>query len=254
MAAAEASSMVVPAKEQRKELFLQLDTNGNGGLSLAEIDRAAKEGLLGKALGVADGQQQFNRNVLMRAYRAADASQDGFIEPTEFNKLLRYVVFFQGMWERFDEIDTDGDHKLDQEEFAKGCATLGLELSAEAAAAEFAQCDSDGGGCVLFEEFCSWAAKQSVGPELQQELAREAEEGSRQGRCAEQLREYLLLHEQGDHTEGVVRAFKDAQYPPEDWLKELQAIEKEGIMPKFVRAPCLALLPLMAAVGRPPSG
>ena len=55
MAAAEASSMVVPAKEQRKELFLQLDTNGNGGLSLAEIDRAAKEGLLGKALGVADG-------------------------------------------------------------------------------------------------------------------------------------------------------------------------------------------------------
>ena len=155
MAAAEASSMVVPAKEQRKELFLQLDTNGNGGLSLAEIDRAAKEGLLGKALGVADGQQQFNRNVLMRAYRAADASQDGFIEPTEFNKLLRYVVFFQGMWERFDEIDTDGDHKLDQGEFAKGCATLGLELSAEEAAAEFAQCDSDGGGFVLFIEFCA---------------------------------------------------------------------------------------------------
>ncbi len=177
----------------------------------------------------------------MRAYRAADVSKDKFIERSEFVKLLKYLVYFNNQLHKFDEIDTDGDHRLTKEEFAAGCATLGLELSAEEAAAEFAQCDSDGGGCVLFEEFCSWAAKQSVGPELQQELAREAEEGSRQGRCAEQLREYLLLHEQGDHTEGVVRAFKDAQYPPEDWLKELQTIEKEGIMPKFVRAPCLVL-------------
>ena len=58
---AAASSMAVPATEQRKELFLRRDSNGNGGLSLAEIDRAAKEGVLGKALGVADGQRAAGR-------------------------------------------------------------------------------------------------------------------------------------------------------------------------------------------------
>ena len=47
-----------------------------GGLSLAEIDGYVKDSYPG----------QFDKHVLMRAYKAADSSQDGFIERKEFFK------------------------------------------------------------------------------------------------------------------------------------------------------------------------
>ena len=49
------------------------------------------------------------------------------------------------------------------EEFAAGCALLGLKLSAGEARKEFEFCDADGGGMVLFEEFCAWIAKREYG-------------------------------------------------------------------------------------------
>ena len=47
-----------------------------GGLSLAEIDGHVKDSYPG----------QFDKHALMRAYKAADRSQDGFIERGEFFK------------------------------------------------------------------------------------------------------------------------------------------------------------------------
>ena len=56
------------------------------------------------------------------------------------------------------EIDTDGDRRLTLAEFMHSARVVGLALSREAAAAEFARVDEDGGGQLRFEEFCSWAA------------------------------------------------------------------------------------------------
>ena len=76
-----------------------MDVNGNGGLSLAEIDKAVVEGLLGSALGCTD----FNHKpVLIRAYKAADKSGDGFIERSEFTKLLHFIVYFTNCWRLFE--------------------------------------------------------------------------------------------------------------------------------------------------------
>ena len=160
--------LTMPDKQARKALFNRMDVNGNGGLSLAEIDKAVVEGLVGPALGCPD----FNHKpALIRAYKAADTSGDGFIERNEFAKLLRFIVYFNNLWHTFEEIDSDHDRHIDAQEFAAGCATMGMNLSAEDAAAQFAECDTDGGGMILFGEFCAWCAEQEH--RRQEELERE---------------------------------------------------------------------------------
>eukprot|EP01044_Picomonas_judraskeda_P031602 COSAG03_NODE_11868_length_572_cov_13.378436_1_plen_106_part_10 len=67
---------VLHDKDERDELFSRIDGNGNGVLSLAEIDGFVK----------AEYPGQFHHQVLMRAYKAADVSKDGLIDRPEFFK------------------------------------------------------------------------------------------------------------------------------------------------------------------------
>ena len=73
------------------------------------------------------------------------------------------VFWRAGLWNKLSEIDADGDHRLSQAEFVRGSRVVGLPLSSQQAAAEFKRVDSDGGGTVLFDEFCGWAAKYHLG-------------------------------------------------------------------------------------------
>ena len=59
-------------------------------------------------------------------------------------------------------MDENHDHRLSQEEFAAGCERVGFALSSTEVSEEFRRCDADGGGFVLFHEFCSWCAEQSL--------------------------------------------------------------------------------------------
>jgi hypothetical protein len=90
--------LVMPDREARNTLFDSIDVNGNGALSLAEIDKAVVSGFLGKAMHCPDFD---HKPALMRAYHAADASHDGFIERSEFMKLLKYLVYFNNLWHKF---------------------------------------------------------------------------------------------------------------------------------------------------------
>ena len=157
--------LVVPTKEARDALFNALDANRNGGLSLAEIDKGVVSGAFTKVLspeGSTGGESFDHKPALMRAYHAADRSKDGFIERSEFAVLLHYMVYFNNMWHKFEAIDSDHDRRLDLAEFTAGCEVLGLEISAEEAEVEFARCDADGGGMILFGEFCAWCAARHV--------------------------------------------------------------------------------------------
>ena len=60
---------MAPTKAEREALFKRMDYNGNGALSLAEIDKAVLELYPGFD----------NKPALMRAYKAADVSADGFV-------------------------------------------------------------------------------------------------------------------------------------------------------------------------------
>ena len=146
-------------------------------------------------------------------------------------RLLKYLLYFQDMWGSFEAVDADKDGRLVLDEFKAGCATLGIEISSAEAAKEFAICDTDGGGMVLFEEFATWCCHRSEGTDP---LAKEAAEDLLRDRCAEQTRAYLLRKGKGDHTEGVVKAFKKHQYEPMSWVDELEQLEKEGLLDNFL--------------------
>merc|ERR1712183_251834 len=76
--------------------------------------------------------------------------------------LLPNLLYFNKVFHAFDGIDTDGDKRLDFDEFRKGLHFVGLVLTKKEAQAEFEKIDKNGGGIVLFDEFCTWAAEQEV--------------------------------------------------------------------------------------------
>ena len=151
--AAARTQLDLPTKEERTKLFERLDFNGNGGLSLAEIDK-----------GVIEMFPAFNcKPALMRAYKAADRSGDGFIERREFRLLLQYLVYFNNLFHKFEEIDANHDGRLCLEEFVRGCSVVGVTVDRKEAEREFAKMDGNNGGYVLFDEFCVWCAHRESG-------------------------------------------------------------------------------------------
>ena len=147
--------------EKRKELFDQFDPNGNGYLSLAEIDKGAREVL------TLDRLTDDLAPILMRAYtQAKDAGKrhganndnTDYVERAEFRLLLCYIYDFFEMWIAFDEIDTSDDRRITPVEFKKALPLLeswGVKVANADAA--FKEIDTNGGGFILFEEFAKWS-------------------------------------------------------------------------------------------------
>lgn len=144
------ATLELPAAEARDELFRRMDGNGNHVLSLAEVDLAV-------ATLYPDCD---HKPALMRAYKAADVSGNGFIDRDEFSQLLQYLVYFNNLWDDFEAMDVSHDRRITVESFVNGCDAVGLSLSPAEAAAEFKQMDLDGSGVVLFEEFCTFCAQK----------------------------------------------------------------------------------------------
>jgi Ca2+-binding EF-hand superfamily protein len=143
-----AESTVPVDKESCDALFDRMDSGD--GLSLVEIDKAITELY----------PSYDHKPALMRAYKAADRSEGGFIQRAEFRRVLHYLVFFHNMWHKFEEIDPDGDRRLDLAEFASGCRNVGIDVGEAEVATEFARVDVDNHGVVLFGEFCTWCARR----------------------------------------------------------------------------------------------
>ena len=149
-AAAEQPNRCTPlSKGEIAALFREFDYNGNGMLSLAEIDKA-----------VTVRYPQYNHKaVMMRAYKWADADQNGFITKREFGLMLRSLAHFEELWEKFDAVDTGNDRRIDFEEFAAALPQMGMQLSNAQARQMFEEIDENGGGQILFDEFCTYFAR-----------------------------------------------------------------------------------------------
>lgn len=105
------------AAEQRRALFRSLDPNGNGHLSLAEVDKGLKD-VCGEALF------KHAKPVIIRAFNAAKnagGAQRGvnadYIQPHEFRVLCCYLCKYFELWTLFQEIDASNDRRLSLEEF-----------------------------------------------------------------------------------------------------------------------------------------
>ena len=96
-----------------------MDFNGNGSLSLAEIDKA-----------IVELWPQFDhKKAVLRAYKAADRNGDGFIKRREFRLLLEYIIYFNRLWDTFEWIDANHDQRLDRDEFSVASKLVGHALT-----------------------------------------------------------------------------------------------------------------------------
>eukprot|EP00980_Cylindrotheca_fusiformis_P029479 scaffold23479_cov143-Cylindrotheca_fusiformis.AAC.29 len=164
-------------KAKRQELFDGFDPNGNGYLSLAEVDKGCKD-----ILGIPEIYE--NKPVMMRAFQASRkaANTDGsapshaphgedqgedYIERSEFRLLLLYLRHYLEAWQMFDRVDSSDDRRIDLEEFKSAVPMIkkwGIKI--EDPEAKFQEIDQNGGGHILFDEFADWALQKVLGVEV----------------------------------------------------------------------------------------
>ena len=150
-------------KLRRDKIWAAFDVNGNGLLSLAEIDKAMRDVLRVPLL--------FNlKPVLMRAFTAAknkvkskSAYGDDYVNRAEFRYLLKFLRQYYEYWVAFDRIDTNDDRRVTLAEFKMAKPELekwGIDMSNPEKS--FREADKDHGGMILFIEFADWAIKKNL--------------------------------------------------------------------------------------------
>ena len=133
--------------------FQEMDYNGNDLVSLAEIDK----------LIVEKYPQYDNKPALLRAYYAADKNNTGLITYEEFQNLWKYIVFYNNMWEKFSKYDSDGDRRITIDEFQNMSVNLfNSPMSYKEARYLFRLIDTNNGGLILFNEFCTFMIRRKI--------------------------------------------------------------------------------------------
>eukprot|EP00923_Selenidium_pygospionis_P020767 GHVN01035811.1.p1 GENE.GHVN01035811.1~~GHVN01035811.1.p1 ORF type:complete len:217 (+),score=48.23 GHVN01035811.1:44-652(+) len=153
---------VCNSPETTEELWKRLDANCNDISSLAEIEALVK----GLAADRSDPPKYegffvdlYHKKPLLRAYYCTTekcGDGDAFVQRDEFVPLLRNIYFFDKLWKYFDKIDSDNDKRVDMDEFKDACKKFGFKLSDKEAEDAFGVIDENGGGKILFDEFCLW--------------------------------------------------------------------------------------------------
>lgn len=163
-----------------KALWKRLDYNGNNIVSLAEIDKMVVELVAG---GIWPAWLN-SKPALMRAYKKTilkDGDGDDWVEKKEFHALLLNIFWFAKLWQIYQILDSGADRRIDVGEFQSGMSSLGLSLSPDEAKQEFRTIDTNGGGQVLFVEFCAYV-RGRVNPDAHAEFDADIVSGEQCGR------------------------------------------------------------------------
>merc|ERR1711972_1264666 len=125
-----------------KSMWHTLDFNGNGIVSLAEIDK-----------WVVENYPLLNHKpALMRCYKctvAQGSTHDGWVHRRDFKKFIVNVFYFNKLYWVFDEVNGD-DRRMTLPEFKECLVLCHCSLSDAEARSEFSKCDKNGGGMILF--------------------------------------------------------------------------------------------------------
>eukprot|EP01028_Stygiella_incarcerata_P013048 TRINITY_DN81097_c0_g1_i1.p1 TRINITY_DN81097_c0_g1~~TRINITY_DN81097_c0_g1_i1.p1 ORF type:complete len:182 (-),score=59.40 TRINITY_DN81097_c0_g1_i1:109-654(-) len=150
-------------KARRKEMFQLFDPNGNGYLSLAEVSKGIRD--------ILQCDDVFDcKPAIIRAFNAAkdvapakSGLSDDYITRLEFRLLLQYLRMYFELYQAFARIDEGDDGRIDIAEFVAAEEKLReWNIEIEDPEAEFATIDTNGGGQILFHEFCDWAIKKGL--------------------------------------------------------------------------------------------
>jgi len=164
--------------EKRKKMFSQFDPNGNGLLSLAEVDKGIRD-----VLNLPDVFAM--KQVIMRAFQAAKDAMPNkgqhsgdYIEKNEFRVFLVYLRQYFEYYEMFDILNTDSDKTIDYSEFLAALPRLekwGIKVAEPEKT--FKEIDADKGGKLRFDEFCVWAVKHNLDIDTDDDFQDEALSG-----------------------------------------------------------------------------
>lgn len=136
-----------------KKMWGHLDYNGNGVVSLAEIDK-----------WVVENYPCLNHKpALMRCYKctiATEKKHDGFVHRRDFKRLVVNVFYFNKLYWIFDQVDGD-DRRITAQEFKQALTLCHCNMSDAEAQRDFQACDKNGGGMILFDEFCHYFASKA---------------------------------------------------------------------------------------------
>ena len=119
-------------KEKRNKIWKEFDVNGNGIVSLAEVDKGLIDVLNLPALFAI-------KPVLIRAFNSAKnkvkskhSYGDDYVSRGEFRLILKYLRMYYEFWVAFERVDTDGDRRITYTEFLMAKSTLekwGIDMS-----------------------------------------------------------------------------------------------------------------------------
>ncbi|CAJ1407825.1 unnamed protein product [Effrenium voratum] len=154
---------MLKANDQAKlaKLWKRLDFNGNHIVSLSEVDKMVTE--------------QFpllnHKPALMRAFKATlrEGNGDDWVQKHEFKMLLGNLFYFNKLFWLFDQVDEDHDRRMTLKEFQWCMSVCGIKLSKAKLEAEFKKIDVNGGGIILFDEFCRYFTDRHC-PEAMQDF------------------------------------------------------------------------------------
>merc|ERR1712217_488953 len=128
-------------KKQLNDMWHRIDYNGNGIVSLAEIDKFVVENY-----PLLD-----HKPASMRAYKATCVAGDEKLVPKkDFKRLLGHIFYFNKIFWFFDHVDVDKDRRLTFEEFRWFLHITNLNMSEKQIRDEFHRADQNGGGVILF--------------------------------------------------------------------------------------------------------
>jgi len=133
-----------------RNMWHTMDFNGNNIVSLAEIDKM-----------IVENYSLLNHKpALMRAYKATIKAGDGddWVERKEFKMLLGNIFYFNKLFWLFEHVDGDADRRMSYAEFKKLLTITGAakKMSEAEIQQDFRKVDRNGGGIVLFDEFCHY--------------------------------------------------------------------------------------------------
>jgi len=180
-------------KEKRDKLYPCWDTNDNGYLSLAEVDKGIRITLIGELKDAKLGERIWKkyRKCYIRAFiDAADAapqrqrarttltngrrrpvSDDDYVTRREFRLLICYLSIYATMYEVFTLVDgktegitVDDDSRISKKEWVAGIEHVNragnswapFERLRTADKASFEEIDANHGGFILLTELCEW--------------------------------------------------------------------------------------------------
>lgn len=150
-------------KQARRKTFNGMDMNGNGYLSLAEVDKGVRDILRSDHLFDCKPAMIRAFNAVKDTAPAHTPHSDDYVTRAEFRLLLVALRQMFELWTMFEIIDTGDDRRIDADEFAKAVPQLtkwGVNVTD--ADATFREIDKNGGGQILFDEFVAWATKKGL--------------------------------------------------------------------------------------------